>query len=95
MKTAVEMIEALRYKLSKFVIPVVGSPNVYCDNKAVTKNTTIPESTLNKKHHSTAYHRCRQAVAPVTVCIAKQGTEKNIDNMFTKILTASRREFIL
>ena len=46
MKTAVEMIEALRYKLRTLCIPVEGPDNVYCDNKAVTKNTAIPESKL-------------------------------------------------
>ena len=56
MRTAVEMIEALRYKLRMFGVPIDGPANVYCDNEAVYKNTTIPESTLKKKHHSIAYH---------------------------------------
>ena len=43
-------------------------------NEAVTKNTTIPESTLKKKHHSIAYHRCREAVTAGTIRVAKQGT---------------------
>ena len=59
MNTAVEMIEGLRYKLRMFGIPVEGPANIYCDNEAVTKNTQVPESTLKKKHHSIAYHRCR------------------------------------
>jgi len=54
MKTAVAMIESLRYKLRMFGIPVGGPTNIYCDNEAVTKNTTIPESTLKKKHYSIA-----------------------------------------
>ena len=58
MKMAVEMIESLGYKLRMLVINVEGLANVYCDNEAVTKNTTIPESTLKKKRHSIAYHRC-------------------------------------
>ena len=95
MKMKVEMIEALGYKLRMFVITVEGLANVYFDNEAVTKNTTIPESTLNKKHHSVAYHRCREAVAAGTVRIAKQGTEKNLADLFTKILPAVRREFLL
>ena len=42
MKTTVKIIEALRYKLRMFGIPVKGTDNVYGDNKAVTNNTTIP-----------------------------------------------------
>ena len=85
------MIEALRYKLRMFGILIEGPDNFYCDNEAVTKNTIIPDSTIKKKHHSIAYHRCWEAVAVGTVLIAKQGTEKNIANFFTKILTAGRR----
>ena len=95
MKTSVEMIESLRYKLRMFGIPVEGPANVYCDNEAVTKNTQTPESTLKKKHHSIAYHRCREAVAAGTIRIAKQGTKKNLADLFTKVLTAVRRAFLL
>ena len=63
MRAAVEHIEALRYKLRMFGIPIEGPTNVFCDNEAVFKNTTIPESTLKKKHNSICYHRCREAVA--------------------------------
>ena len=80
MKSLVEMIEALRYKLRMFGIPVEGPANTDCDNKAVTKNTTTPESTLKKKHHYITYHRCREEVDAGTVSIAKQGTEKNHAN---------------
>ena len=95
MKTAVEMIEGLRYKLRMFGIIVDGSANIYCDNEAVTENTTIPESTLKKKHHSVAYHRCREAVAAGTIRVAKQGTRKNLADLFTKVLTECRRRFLL
>ena len=89
------MIEALRYKLRMFGIPIDGSTNIYCDNEAVYKNTSIPESVLKKNHHSIAYHRCREAVAAKTIRVAKQGTEKNLADLFTKRLTSTRREFLL
>jgi hypothetical protein len=95
MKIAVEMNEALRYKLRMLGVPIDGPTNVFCDNEAVYKNTAIPESTLKKKHHSIAYHRCREAVAAGTIRIAKQGTEKNLADLFTKILTAARRSFLI
>jgi hypothetical protein len=95
MKTAIEMVEALRYKLRMFGVPIDGPANIFCDNEAVYKNTVIPESTLKKKHHSIAYHRCREAVAAGTVRIAKQGTEKNLADLFTKTLSSTRRNFLL
>ena len=95
MKTAVEMIEGMRYKLRMFGVPIDGPCNVYCDNEAVYKNTAIPESTLRKKHHSIAYHRCREAVAAGTIRVHKQGTERNLADLFTEVLTATRRELLL
>ena len=95
MRVAADMIESLRYKLRMFGVPIDGPANVYCDNEAVYKNTVLPESVLKKKHHSIAYHRCRQAVAAGTMRVAKQGTEKNLADLFTKILTLARRKFLL
>ena len=95
MRTALDMIEGLRYKLRMLGVPIDGPANVYCDNEAVYKNNSVPESVLKKKHHSIAYHRCREAVAAGTMRIAKQGTEKNLADLFTKILTVARRNFLL
>ena len=67
MHIAVELIESLWYKLHLFGIPIEGPTNVYCDNEAVTKNTTIPESTLKKKHNSIAHHCACEAVAAGTI----------------------------
>ena len=46
LRVAVEMVKALRYKLRMFGVPVDGPASVFCDNEAVVKNTSIPESTL-------------------------------------------------
>jgi len=61
MKTAIEMIEGMRYKLRMFGILVDGETNVFCDNEAVVHNLTKPESTLKKKHIAISYHRAREA----------------------------------
>ena len=53
------------------------NPQAYfCDNEAVFKITAIPDSTLRKKYHSIAYHRCRKAVAAKIIRVAKQGITK-------------------
>jgi Reverse transcriptase (RNA-dependent DNA polymerase) len=95
MKNAVELVEALRYKLRMFGVPIDGPTNVFCDNEAVYKNTSLPESTLKKKHHSIAYHRCREAVAAGSVRVAKEGTKTNLSDLFTKVLPQARREELL
>ena len=63
--------------------------------KLFIKNTTIPASTLNKKVHSIAYHICREAVASKIIQIAKEGTDTNLADLFTKTLSALRREELL
>ena len=95
MKTAVEHMEALHYKLWMFSIPMEGPTNVFCDNEAVFKNTSIPDSTLKKKHTSNCYHWAREVVAAHTVQVAKEGTVTNLADLFTKQLTDSRRAFLL
>jgi hypothetical protein len=57
METAVELIEALHYKLRMLEIPLTGPTIIYCDNDAIVNNSTKPESTLKKKRNAIAYHR--------------------------------------
>jgi Reverse transcriptase (RNA-dependent DNA polymerase) len=78
MKNAVELVEALRYTLRMFRVPIEEATNVFCDNEAIYKNTSMPESTLKKKHHTIAYHRCHEAVAAGIVRVAKEGTRMNL-----------------
>ena len=78
-----------------FGIPIGESTNVFYDNEAVFKNTSIPDSTFKKKHTSICYHRAREAVAARTMRVAKEGTETNLADLFTKPLTDSRRAFLL
>ena len=92
MRTVVEHIEALRYKLHIFGIPIEGPTNMFCDNEAVFKNTTIPESTLKKKHNSICYHHCRESVAAWVMRVAKEGMLSNLADLFTKPLMQSVRE---
>ena len=78
-----------------FGVPIEGPTNIYCDNKAVCRNCSTPESTLNKKHNSIAYHHNHEAVAAGTCCITKEATETNLSDLFTKILSKIRREALL
>ena len=79
------MIEGLRDKLRMMGIEIDGSANFYCENEAVTKTCSIPESTLKMKHHSIAYHRNRDAVAAGTCRVAKKDTGTNLADDFTKL----------
>jgi hypothetical protein len=88
-------VKSLRYKLRMFGIPVEGPTNIFCDNESVYKNTSIPESVLSKKQHSISYHSAREAVAADIVRIAKEGTDTNLSDLFTKTLNKPKREGLL
>jgi len=90
MRIAVELIESLRYKLRMFGIPSEGATNVLSDNKSVVTSSTVPESTLKKKHNLIAYHQVREAVAARTIQIAKEPSETNMADMLTKCLPGPR-----
>ncbi len=76
-------------------VPLQGTTKRFMDNEAVYKKTSVPESTLKKKHLSCAFHRCRKAIAAGTVRVAKEGTATNLADLFTKLLAGPRREELI
>ena len=52
LRISTEMIEALRYKLRCFGMPVEGPAEVLFDIMSVVKNLSIPTSALNKWHNA-------------------------------------------
>ena len=95
MRIARDLLVALRIKLKMFGIPIDGSCDVYCDNDAVYKNMSNPESTLTKKHNSINYHICRESVAAGIMRVAKEDTNTNLADAFTKILPYSRKRELM
>jgi len=92
LKTAVVLIEGLRYKLRMFGIPIDGSASVLCDNESVIRNTSAPESTLKKKHTAIAYHRCREAVAADVIEVGFVRSKQNLADLATKTMPAPLRQ---
>jgi hypothetical protein len=78
-----------------FGIPIERPNNVFCDNEAVTKNVTAPESTLSKKHLSICYHRVLEAVAAHTICVAWEDTHTNLSDLLTKCLPKVVRDRLM
>jgi hypothetical protein len=95
LRIAVEMMEALRYKLRMFGIPIDGPSNVFCDNKSVVTNSTVPTSLLSKKHNSIAYHRVRESVAAGVIRIAKVHSKENLADLLTKPLPTADLQYLV
>ena len=92
LRTAKDLIVALRYKLRMFGVPIDGPASVFCDNQGVVKNTSLPESTLAKKHNSINYHAVREAVAAGILRVGKEDGMTNLSDLLTKVLNSERRK---
>ena len=95
LRIAVDLIEALRYKLRMFGIPIDGPASVLCDNQSVVTNTSAPKSTLKKKHNSIAFYRCREAQASKTISVAWVDTKWNLADLATKVLPGPQQKHLL
>ena len=62
-RIAVDQIIDLRMTLRYLGIPVQSKSYMFGDNQAVVSNSTIPHSTLSKRHNALAYHRVREMIA--------------------------------
>jgi hypothetical protein len=74
-----------------FGIPIEGPANVFCDNRGVVRNVSIPESTLMKKHNAINYHAVREAAAAGILRVGKEDGETNLADLLTKVLTGEKR----
>ena len=60
-----------------FGVPLEGPVNIFCDNIAVYKNNSNPESQLKKKH---------QQVATGIMIVFKESTDTNLADILTNSL---------
>jgi hypothetical protein len=95
LKTGVEMIQGLRYKLRMMGVPLSGPADVRCDNMSVVNNTTAPESQLKKKSNAIAYHFVRECVASNTIQVTHEKSETNLADCLTKLQPAPVRQRLI
>jgi hypothetical protein len=59
-RQAAQQIIDLRYTLHMMGIPLDGASLMFGDNASVITSSTIPHSTLNKRHNALTYHCVRE-----------------------------------
>ena len=91
LKTAVDLIESLTYKLRMLGVPIDGQARIFCDNESVVVSSSFPESVLKKKTSSIAYNRVREAIAAEKILMYFESTKSNIADLFTKVLNLECR----
>ena len=94
MKTCMEAIQALRYKLKMFGVPLMGPTEVFCDNNSLVLNTSNVESKLNRKHNLLAFHAIRWSVAAEIMRVAWIEGRENISDAMTKVLGKDDKEYL-
>ena len=85
-RMAVDLIIEIRYKFRMLGIRLEPKTLLVGDNMSVVLNTTIPSSTLKKKHLGCAYHRVREAVAGDIILYGHIPSEFNLADIGTKPL---------
>ncbi|CAJ1931864.1 unnamed protein product, partial [Cylindrotheca closterium] len=91
LKTGVELVEGLVYKLQMMGVPIDGHCHTLVDNNSVVMNASRPESVLKKKSNSVAYHYVRSKCASDLIWVAWEGTKTNLADTLTKIHTGRER----
>lgn len=85
-RIATEQVIEMRYKLMMMDVPIKGSAMVFGDNKSVIVSTSLPSSTLKKKHNAVAYHKVRECVACGIADLIHIPGKENIADVLTKAL---------
>jgi hypothetical protein len=85
-RIAVDLIIEMRYKLRMLGVKLESQTIMVGDNMSVVLNTTIPSSSLKKKHLSCAYHRVRESVAGGFVLYGHIPSHRNLADIGTKPL---------
>ena len=78
-----------------FGVPIEGYVNVFCDNEAVFKCTSIADSTLKKKHNSVAYHKIQECTVARILVVHKEDTGLNLADILTKCLSVEKRKYLI
>ena len=85
-RIAIEKILEYTYKCCMLVIRMDDPAILLIDNKSVVINSTLPSSTLKKKHNAIAYHKVQKAIAAGFVKVAYMHTKHNRSDILTKPL---------
>ncbi len=95
MKTGVEALRGIRYKLHMMGIPIDGATHIYGDSMSVINNTSKPESVLKKKNNAVCYHTVRELVAMGESLTTHIDGDENPADLLTKVICRGKRRYIV
>ena len=86
MKTGLDHLRGLQYKLPMMGVDIDGPNYIYGHNMSVIHNTQWPDSVLKKKSSSICYHAIRKSVAMGKSLTTHIPTLQNPADLLTKVL---------
>jgi hypothetical protein len=85
-RIATEQVMDLRFTLRMLGAPLDGPGWMFGDNESVITNSTVPQSTLKKRHNALSYHRVREACAAGVIWFIHTPGKTNVADVLTKYL---------
>jgi hypothetical protein len=85
-RIATDQVMDLRYTLRMLGVPLDGPAWMFGDNESVVTNSTVPKSTLKKRHNALCYHRVREACAARVMYFIHTPGKTNVADVLTKYL---------
>ena len=83
-RTAVDQIIDIRTTLRYLGVPIRDKSYMFGDNRSVVTSSTIPNSTISKRHHLASYHRVREAIAAKFISCHWKDGKSNPADILTK-----------
>ena len=83
-RTAVDQIIDIRTTLRHLGVPIRDKSYMFGDNRSVVTSSTIPNSTISKRHHLASYHRVREAIAAKFISFHWKDGKSNPTDILSK-----------
>ena len=83
-KTATEQIIDIRQTLRYLGAPIHAKSFLFGDNRSVVTSTTLPHSTLTKRHNILTFHRVREAIVAKLMAFYWIQSAYNLSDMLSK-----------
>ena len=89
-RQATEQIIDIRYTLRMIGIPLDSPAWLIGDNQSIITSSTIPHSSLNKRHNALSYYRVQEAISARILYFIHVDGKNNPSDIMTKLLNWSK-----
>ena len=84
LQASVDQIIDIRTSLRYLGVPIRDKSYMFGDNRSVVTSSTIPNSTISKRHHLASYHRVREKIAAKYISFHWKDCKSNPADILSK-----------